>query len=68
MKRLRKNQQVKQGQKILTDLYFDGSLTTVECEVICDSGELVSFYYFNQIFPEYGRQIKCLPKKSFYIL
>jgi hypothetical protein len=68
MKRIRKNQNLKQGQVVYTDMYFDGSLETVSCEVICDSGDLVSFYYVNSIYPESGHLLKCLPKKCFYLL
>lgn len=68
MKKIKKNQNLKTGETIYTDMYFDGSLECVKCEVICDSGDLVSFYYINSIYPEAGKQIKCLPKKCFYNL
>jgi hypothetical protein len=68
MKRIRKNQNLKQGQKVNFDMYADGSLTSVEAEVTCDSGELVSVYYFHPLYPEAGRQLKCLNKKQLYII
>lgn len=68
MKRIRKNQNLKQNEIVLTDVYCDGSLETQECTVIADSGDLVSFYYVNSLYPEAGPQIKCLPKKCFYRL
>lgn len=68
MKKIKKSVSLKDGQIVFTDMYFDGSLETVQCEVICDSGDLVSFYYTNSLYPEYGKQIKCLPKKCFYFL
>lgn len=66
MKRIRKNQRLKQNEIVFTDVYRDGSLEAQECKVIVDSGDLVSFYYINSLYPEAGAQIKCLPKKCFY--
>ena len=67
MKRVRKNQDLNQGQVVYFDGYYDGSLETVQAEVICDSGELVSFYYVHPLYPEAGKQIKCLNKKVLFI-
>lgn len=66
MRRVRKNQKLKMGQSVYFDTYADGSLETVNAEVICDDGEFVSVYYFHPIYIEAGRQIKVLPKKALF--
>lgn len=67
MKRVRKNQKLNQGQAVQFDMYADGSLTSVDAEVVCDSGELVSVYYYHPIYFEAGRQLKCLNKKQLFV-
>ncbi len=67
MKRVRKNQNLKQGQQVSFDMYADGSLETVNAEVVCDSGELVTVYYLHPIYPEAGKQLKCLNKKQLFL-
>ena len=67
MKRVRKNQNLEQGQKVQFDMYADGSLTTVDAEVVCDSGELVTVKFFHPIYTEAGEIMKCFFKKQLFV-
>lgn len=67
MKRVRKNQNLKTGQNVSFEVYTDGSLTSVDAEVVCDSGELVTVYCFHPLYPEAGRQLKCFTKKQLFV-
>jgi hypothetical protein len=68
MKRIRKNQKLKSGDAVSFDMYADGSLTTVNAEVVQDSGELVSVYYYHPIYPEAGVRLKALNKRQLFKL
>jgi hypothetical protein len=67
MKKFNARSKMEYGQKLLIDMYADGSLETVECTVDVEDGANVWVKYTHPIYSEAGTITKLIPKKAFYV-